>query len=164
MTDTRETLPGSEPPSTKLGQAFSIGSRSSGAGSTSEQLLRFAFAGVGLNALMYVAYLGLTRAALDPLWAMSVTYVAAVVTGYLMHRGWTFRSRVSAAHSLPRYVCVYAAGYVLNLVGLWLMARVAGWPHELAQALMIVCVAGFLFLAQKLWVFDSADRRASRWE
>jgi putative flippase GtrA len=125
------------------------------------ELLRFGLVGVALNVSLYLAYLGLMRFGLDYRAAMSVTYVVGVVAGYALHGRYTFKVHNDAG-AFTRYVLAYAAGYVLNLAGLSALVGMAAVSREASQAVMIVVVAGVLFLLQKTWVYRASASRSSK--
>lgn len=120
---------------------------------TALELLRFGIVGVCVNLVLYVAYLLLIQWGVDYRLAMSIVYIAGTVLGFVLHRNWTFRSRSAWGGAFGRYVATYASGYVLNLVGLWALVAALGMSRALAQGVMILVVAAFLFVVQKLWIF-----------
>jgi len=129
------------------------------------QVSRWLIVGLASNGLMYLAYLALTRALLDPMTAMTVVYCGGVLLGFVGHRKWSFEYSGRVDVALIRYVGVYAIGYVINLVGLAIGFSALGIRHEFVQAAMIVIVAVFMFLMQRHFVFlqpASAQGKASR--
>lgn len=120
---------------------------------TAIQLLRFGVGGVAVNLALYVVYLVLLHLGVEYRAAMSVVYCVGTVLGFVLHRRWTFRNQGAWRRAFGRYVAAYAIGYLLNLVGLWLLVDVTRQPAAVAQGFMILVVAGFLFVVQKLWVF-----------
>ena len=119
----------------------------------SGQFLRFGVAGVATNLLLYGVYLALVGLGLPYPLAMTIAYVAGVILGFLVQRRWTFRYRGSGTASAARYLVAYAAGYLLNLLGLWLLVEYARAGPALAQAVMVMVVAMCMYLGQKHWVF-----------
>ena len=121
------------------------------------QFLRFGIAGVATNLLLYLTYLALVGLGLQYPLAMTVSYVAGVVLGFRIQRQWTFRHRGPRAAPAVRFLFVYAAGYLLNLLGLYLLVEHARAGPASAQAMMVIVVAMCLYLAQKHWVFRTRD-------
>lgn len=125
--------------------------------STVAELMRFGMVGVVVNLALYLGYLLLVRLGVEYRSAMTVVYVAGTVLGFVLHRTWTFRSQGAWAGAFGRYAVAYVVGYLLNLSGLWFLVEAASLPHAPAQAIMIVAVAAFLFVLQKLWIFPKVS-------
>lgn len=117
------------------------------------QFARWVIVGVVTNAVLYLAYLALTRSLLAPKVAMTVVYVAGMLLGFLGNRFWSFEHAGRIDTALLRYLAVYALGYVINFAGLAAGVDLLGFPHELVQGIMIIVVAMVMFLMQKLFVF-----------
>lgn len=124
---------------------------------TAVEVVRFGIVGVAVNVTLYLAYLMLIHAGIDYRVAMSAVYVAGTVLGFVLHRSWTFRSKRAWGGAFGRYLIAYAAGYALNLAGLWLLVEAVDLSHALAQGVMILVVAAFLFMIQKLWIFPKVS-------
>ena len=115
--------------------------------------VRFALVGLGSNAILYVAYLALTALGVGHKTAMTAVFATGIVGTFVLNRSWSFRSRRAPAGAFVRYVAIYVAGYALNLAALIGLVDVAGYRHELVQALMVVVVAVLMFVLQRYWVF-----------
>ena len=124
------------------------------------QLLRFGMVGVGTNMLLYLTYLVLVGLGLQYQLAMTASYVGGVVLGYTAQRQWTFRYRGPGAESAVRYLIAYAGGYLLNLIGLYVLVEHARAGAAVAQGVMIFVVAIGLYLAQRHWVFRHGHHQA----
>ena len=120
------------------------------------QAASFAFIGVGVNAALYTAYLILTHTGLGAFAAMTVTYCSGVVMGFVLNGRFTFRFDGDKGLAFLRYVSAYVLGYLVNLVGLWLLVDRLGIAHELAQGALTVSVALLLFALQRYWVFPGS--------
>jgi putative flippase GtrA len=120
------------------------------------QLISFAFVGLLLNSVLYAAYILLTHTMLGSLAAMTVTYCSGVTMGYVLNRRFTFRFNGNGNSAFVPYVGAYLLGYLINFMGLWLLADLWRIPHEIVQFGMVFGIAAMLFLVQKYWVF--ADR------
>jgi len=121
---------------------------------TLRQLLRYGIVGIASNALGFVWYLGLTELLhLGPKTAMSLLYLIGVLQTFAFNRKWTFAHEGAAHAALLRYGCAYALGYAVNLVALYVCVDRLGYPHTWVQGVMVIALAGMLFLLQKYWVF-----------
>lgn len=128
----------------------------------SGSFVRFAIVGLLANAALYAAYLGMTTLGIGPKTAMTIAFVLGVLLTFVLNRAWSFRSRREAGGAFARYVLTYVAGYALNFAALVMLVDVAGYRHELVQALMVVVVAIVMFLMQRYWVFAEPAALASR--
>lgn len=120
---------------------------------TGGQFMRYAVVGLVSNALMYVLYLALTQIGFDPKLAMSLLYAAGVLQTFVFNRTWSFRCTGPVASALSRYAMLYLVGYTVNLFTLWLFVDQAGWPHQWVMAGLVLFMALFFFMGQKIWVF-----------
>ncbi|WP_129640880.1 GtrA family protein [Peristeroidobacter agariperforans] len=120
---------------------------------TLHQLVRYGLVGLVSNALLYAAYLLLSDAGLGHKLAMSLVYCVGVIITFALNRSWTFRHDAAAVATFWRYVLTYAAGYIFNLVALWLLVDLGRLPHQWAMAALIAVTAVLIFSAQKFWVF-----------
>jgi putative flippase GtrA len=120
-----------------------------------QQFLRYSAIGLLLNAALYGAYLLLTHTLLGSRAAMTLTYGAGVLIGFILNRSLTFRYRGENSGALLRYFGSYAFGYAINLMALWLLVDRAGMAHEVAQGGVTVTLPVVLFVLQKYWVFPS---------
>lgn len=125
------------------------------------QVLRFALFGCALNLAAYLGFLGLVAIGMPLRAAMTVTYVAGMLSGFALNRRFTFRQTSSQRGPLVRYIAAYALGYATNFLALWAFAERLGYSHALVQAVMTVTLAGMLFLLQKYWVFAASRSNAA---
>ena len=84
---------------------------------------------------------------------MTIMYIIGVTQTFIFNQSWTFKHEGATGPALLRYVISYALGYVINLLVLWWLVDLLGYPHELVQAAMIVFLALAFFLAQRYWIF-----------
>ena len=117
------------------------------------EFVRFATVGIVSNAALFLFYLLMTQLGMGHKLAATVAYALGVLQTFVFNRSWSFRHGGAAGPALGRYVAVYAFGYVLNLAALLLLVDRGGLPHEWVQGAVIIALAVFLFLLQKLWVF-----------
>jgi putative flippase GtrA len=123
------------------------------------QLIRFGMVGgfvTGLYALVYspLAKFGLT----SPQVANFCGYLAAMVTGYILHSRWSFRghgSRDNAARTTGRFFLVSLVSYGLNALFVFIltdsMALGGPWWWPLIPILFVTPLVTFTLNRQ--WVF-----------
>jgi putative flippase GtrA len=117
------------------------------------QTLRFIVVGIVSNAVLYLAYLLATALGLDPKIAMTLVYAAAITATFFINRRWTFGAHSVSVKSFSKYVALYALGYLVNLMILFIAVDRLGAPHQWVQLFAIGLVAVISFLGQKFWVF-----------
>ena len=120
---------------------------------TRRHLSRLGVVGVGVNLMLYLAYLTMVGVHVEAKVAMSVAYACGVVAGFAINRRWSCGDNGKQGRTMLHYLAVYVAGYLLNLAALVLFVDVMRLAHEAVQAVMVCVVAGFAFLLQKYWVF-----------
>ena len=129
---------------------------------SARELVRYIIVGLSLNTTGYLIYLLVTSFGVSPLATVSIFYPLSVIAGYFSHRRHTFRTKTRGLEgpTLIRYIAVYVAGYLINAGLLELFYEKMGYPHQLVQILAIFLVAGFLFVAMKLFVFTQPVKAA----
>lgn len=125
------------------------------------QLFRYGVVGIGVNVAGYLLYLFITYLGVAPMLAMSVLYVVGAVGGFWGNKTLTFSHDGNSMRAAVRYVIAHFAGYLINLGILTVMTHELGYSHQVAQAVGIVVVAGFLFLASRFFVFTSFQEARS---
>lgn len=118
------------------------------------QAIRFLIVGTFTNASLYVVYLLITWLAIDHKLAMTLVYASGVLMGFMFNRNWTFRHHGHISHGFIRYSVMYAVGYFVNLIGLYLLVDIAGYPHQIIQLLFAILLAIMFFILMRLWVFS----------
>lgn len=117
-------------------------------------LVRFAVVGLANTIVGYAAILFLQFAAgASPLVANAGGYALGMILSYSLNKTFTFRSRRSHGHALPRFGAVVAGCYLLNLLTLQLGLSVLGLPAAAAQALAVASYAAAFYFASRLLVF-----------
>lgn len=120
----------------------------------SRQFIRYAAVGLMLNIVLFGVYLLLTRGLMGSPAAMTATYSAGVLIGFVLNRSITFSYKGRNPIALMRYVLIYVTGYALNFVVLWLLVGQVGVPHEIVQGGVTFSLPLLLFILQKYWVFS----------
>ena len=86
--------------------------------------------------------------------AATVAFCIGFVFNFLLNRRWTFDAvSGSASGQLVRFSCVAAVIVVLDLLLLRLAVGEFGAPKIAAQAVIILLLAPFSFLGNRLWAF-----------
>ena len=126
----------------------------------SKKFLRFVGVGGAATACQYLVLALLvelldTRAAI----ASCIGYGAGAAVSYVMNRLWTFKTDLTHAQNLPRFVVMIGIGFLLSFVVMRALVDVAGMNYLLAQALTtgIVMVSNYLLAAS--WVFIVSGER-----
>jgi putative flippase GtrA len=122
-------------------------------------LLRYGAAGL-VNSLLGFAVIVLCMSALGmpPPLANAAGFAAGYLSGYLLHRSFTFRSSVPHGRGLARWLAVTAFGYAANLaVLMWLVAL--GTDLLLSQALAVACYVAISFILGRLFVFGAENEK-----
>jgi putative flippase GtrA len=119
------------------------------------QLMRYGLVGVTINGLGYLAYLGVTALGVPPKLAMTGLYAVGTGLAFWGNRAFTFSDNGEISSAALRFLGVYALGWVLNLLILMVFVDYFGASHALVQGMAILLVAGFIFVAQRVFVFRS---------
>jgi len=119
----------------------------------SKQFLRYAVVGLVSNLLLYLAYLLITQQGVGYKTTMTLLYAVGVSLTFGFNRNWTFSHQGHVTKAFIAYILVYALGYVLNLVALYVLVDRFGFRHQWIQGFMIVILAVLLFTFQKYLVF-----------
>lgn len=117
------------------------------------QLIRYGVVGVLSNLMGYLIYIGVTSLGVGPKAAVGMLYPIAFFISYFGHARYTFSDSEKHSSGAIRYVSAHVVGYVMNLIVLYVLHDLMGFPHELVQLLAIFLVAGVLFLLFKYYVF-----------
>lgn len=121
--------------------------------STLGELIRYGIVGVLSNVLAYLIYLGITAAGIEPKLAMSLVYLLGIIQTFFLNKKWSFKFDGATAPALVRYITIYLLGYIINILTLLLLVDNLGFPHQWVMAGLILFMALFFFVGQKLWAF-----------
>lgn len=119
--------------------------------------LRYLVTGSGMSAAIYLGYLGATSLPLSPVLAISLVYPVAVGASYFLNRRFTFNSARRHRESTWRFILAHTTGYLLNVGLLWLVTRFTLIDYRVAEALVLVTVGMFLFVALRVFVFPQVE-------
>jgi putative flippase GtrA len=120
--------------------------------------LRFCLVGASGYAVNLAVYSALLTVGLHYQVAATVAFVVAASSNYVWNRVWTFGSRQARILGQSLRALIVSA-LSLGANQLFLVALVAaGAGHLPAQAVAIVLVTPFSFVANKLWAFAGDSR------
>jgi putative flippase GtrA len=124
------------------------------------QFVRFCAVGASGYVVNLAVYASLLEAGLAYLAAATVSFLIAASSNYVWNRLWTFGAKQErvASQSL-RALGVSALSLGANQLCLLVLVE-AGADHLGAQAVAILLVTPFSFVANKLWAFAGAGSRA----
>jgi putative flippase GtrA len=126
-----------------------------------KQLIRYALVGITINLGGYLVYLLITFMGVTPKIAVTLLYFVGASVGFWGNRKLTFMHQGSLLGAGVRYIVVHFFGYILNLAILILFVDMLGYSHQWIQAFAIFAVAGYLFLAFKIFVFSNPNKSAA---
>lgn len=121
------------------------------------QLFHYAIVGLVSNFAGYAVYLLLTYLGSTPKMTMTLLYGVGAAVSFWGNRKLTFAHKGGLVGAGVRYVMAHCLGYLINLAILVVMVDKLGYAHQLVQAIAILVVAAFLFLAFKFFVFTDLN-------
>jgi len=120
----------------------------------SKKLFRFVLVG-GVNTIgMYILYAILVFAGLPYNIALIIDYVIGIITGYLMHRYWTFGVYPGVVKSFAKYCATYVGVYFFNSALLNAIVHAKLLNPLIGQIVALGIVVLCSFLLQSFWVFS----------
>lgn len=117
------------------------------------QFLRYGVVGIFSNGLLYLGYLALTAATVNPKLAMTLIYALGVTQTFILNKHWSFRYGGVREPMFARYCISYGLGYLLNFLALFVLVDLLGFQHQVVQGALILLIAIIIFLLLKFWVF-----------
>lgn len=124
------------------------------------QLFRYGLVGIVTNLALYCFYLLITYLGIEPKKAMTISYIAGALIGFVGHREWTFAHKGALLGSGARYFIAHFFGYLINFLILLTFVDRLGYSHRWIQAAAIIVVAGFLFVTFRYFVFPKAENNS----
>ena len=117
-------------------------------------MLRYAITGVAIAALYAAVYWVLAATlAVPPQLANGAGFIAALVTGYVLHSRWSFRGHGSRIWSWSRFLVVNFAGYLLNCLWVWLILDRSGAPVWVSIVPIVTLTPVFTYILNRRWTF-----------
>lgn len=136
--------------------------------------LKFAFIG-GIGALINLAVFWVSHEVFGviPFWAIAIAFVVADTNNYIWNRLWTFKSKGQIKFQYPQFLIVSVIGLALNellfdvivydlLPALNITTDKASILLVIVQAICILIVSIFNFLANSAWTFRHDMRRGRK--
>lgn len=120
-----------------------------------KQLFLFGMIGILSNLAGYLIYLLITQFGIEPKVAMTILYIFGVSLNYHGNRKWTFAQDNQSLGARSRFILAHIIGYMINFTLLVIFVDVLGYNHKITQAVAILIVAGYLFIALKYFVFSN---------
>jgi putative flippase GtrA len=126
------------------------------------QFVRFCVVGASGYVVNLAVYAALLEAGLGYLIAATISFLIAASSNFVWNRLWTFDAKQErvATQSL-RALGVSALSLGANELCLFIFVD-AGADHVAAQAVAILLVTPFSFVANKLWAFGESATRAGQ--
>ena len=135
--------------------------------------LKFAFIG-GIGALINLAIFWVAHEIffVKPFWAIAIAFVVADTNNYIWNRLWTFKSKGQIKFQYPQFLIISVIGLALNELlfevivydlfpALDITTDKASLLLVFVQALCILIVSVFNFLANSAWTFRHDVKRNS---
>lgn len=119
------------------------------------QIVRFGLSGLLLTLLVAGAY-WLLAFTMEPMLAMTLSYLAVTGVGYLLHSRWSFKdhgSRDNAAARTAKFFTVNTLGFLLNQFFVWLLVHHYGGPTWWPVVPIIFLTPVVTFSLNRKWVF-----------
>jgi putative flippase GtrA len=107
----------------------------------------------------YTAFVIIIKLGAEPKRTMTCMYAVGATIGFFTNRKWTFSHEGRLLRAGAKYCAAHFGGYLLNLILLYTFVDRLGYRSQWVQAIAIVVVAGYLFLAFKYFVFPASGSR-----
>jgi putative flippase GtrA len=120
------------------------------------QLVRYGLVGTVNTALTLLAYAVLVAVGVPVTVAAAVGWATGALSGYVLNRGWTFRSRARGARPAARYTAVAVVGAALDALGVAFLVGGEGLPHLAGEVAILPVVTALTFVLCRRWVFAGA--------
>jgi dolichol-phosphate mannosyltransferase len=125
---------------------------------TGRQLVRFCVVGASGYAVNLAVYASLLAAGVHYVAAATISFMVAASSNYVLNRHWTFQAKHERLTSQGlRALGVSALSLGANQLCLFGLVD-AGADRLAAQAVAILLVTPFSFVANKLWAFAEGNR------
>jgi putative flippase GtrA len=122
------------------------------------QLARYGLVGASNTALTLAAYAALAALGAPAPLAAALGWALGALNGYVLNRGWTFRSALRGVRPAARYAVVALAGAGLDALGVYLLVGKEGLPRLAGEIAILPVVTTLTFLVCRRWVFARAVR------
>lgn len=121
---------------------------------SAQRLLRFVITGV-LAAILYFLVLvtAVEFAGLPPAWGAAIAFCLPLPVNYFLHRNWSFRSDVTHAQGVPRFLFTVLSGFGLNALVMYQGAGLSQMHYLLVQVFAVGAVIIWNFIIFSAFVF-----------
>jgi putative flippase GtrA len=93
---------------------------------------------------------------INPLVANAVGYGLGLIVSFALNKMWTFQNTAPVAESLPKYVCVAAVAYIINISVVSGCIYIIKLDPYVAQLGGIAFYTATMFLACRIFVFKTS--------
>lgn len=125
------------------------------------QAIRFSIVGLISNLSLYVIFLILVDGGFDSKIVVTLLYIAGLSVTFIFNKRWSFSHRGRVKQSVKRYLTLYGALYLTNMLVLWVSVDFLSQPHAVVQAFVVATFIPIVFFAQRYWVFPIAKQLVS---
>ena len=122
------------------------------------EVLRFGFSGLLTNVAYFAVLFAMLWLELPVELSGAVAYACSMVVNYVLQARYTFRSDRTLRESTLPYLATHGIGMAINSASLHLLVSRLQWPVLAGQAIALVLVASWSYLAMKRWVFAKRGR------
>lgn len=117
------------------------------------QFIYYVAIGISTNAFGYVIFLLMMYFGLGPKLAATLLYLFCVSISFYSNWKLTFNGSGTFSKVSSRFLVTHLAGYFINFCLLLIFVDYLGYSQYSIEAIAIIIVAGFIFIAFKLFVF-----------
>ena len=108
-----------------------------------------------------VALLAHALPGMTPTLANFTGFGVALTVSYLGHYHWTFASEAPHRSSLPRFLLISAALFLVSQVVVWLTTARLGYSMPIAAAFIVLSVPPASYFLNRLWTFGFRARQTA---
>ncbi|MZR30635.1 GtrA family protein [Sneathiella litorea] len=107
---------------------------------------RFVVTGVLSNVLFYCLFLILLWLTVPYQIALTVTYIAGMIFGYLVNKHWSWKDQSPVLRSAATYVVIYGVVYVCHLGFVSYLVEIQAFTPAIAALTSFICLTIPLFM------------------
>jgi putative flippase GtrA len=124
------------------------------------EFVRFLLVGGTSTLLYFGVYAGLVTAGVRYALAASAAFAVSVLTGFLLHDRWTFKTKSASAHGLAKWLALQLTVFGLNLLALTGLVHGAHLHRVLAQLVLLPMIPLTTYFVGRRFVFVSRSPTA----
>lgn len=118
-----------------------------------KQISRFIFVGILNTIVGYGAYFILLYLNIYYMIALFISHVIGVAHSFVWNKKWTFKSGGDARREIVKFISVYGATFLINLLILALFVEKLMLSPKTGQVFALGIVTMISFLGHKYWSF-----------